>query len=184
MIITISGTPGSGKSTIAKVLASRLEMKHFSAGDFMRKMAEERGVSLKELTDESVDNYEIDREIDERTKKLLEKEKDNFVIDARVAFYFIPDSVKIFLKVNAETAAGRIYNDLVNKKRIGEGEPKSKEEVLKSFMDRFEKEKIRYRKYYSINYTNIVNFDLIVDTSGISIEEVLGRIIEFVEKIA
>ena len=52
MIITISGTPGSGKSTVAKMIATKLGFKHYSTGDFMRQMAKERGISLEELSKE------------------------------------------------------------------------------------------------------------------------------------
>ena len=50
MVITISGEPGAGKSTTAKLLAKKLSCKHYSTGDFMRDMAEERKISLLELT--------------------------------------------------------------------------------------------------------------------------------------
>ncbi len=60
MIITISGKAGSGKSTIAKQLAKKLGLKHYSTGDFMRQMAKDKGVSLLELSriaekDKSID---------------------------------------------------------------------------------------------------------------------------------
>ena len=50
MIITISGKPGSGKSTVAKRLAAELGLTHVSAGDFMRDMATERGITVLELS--------------------------------------------------------------------------------------------------------------------------------------
>ena len=39
MIIAISGKAGSGKSTIAKLVAKKLGLKHFSSGDFMLKIS-------------------------------------------------------------------------------------------------------------------------------------------------
>ena len=71
MIITISGAPGSGKSTVATFLAKALHLQHYSAGQFMRDMAKERGVTLVELQKEAQeDQGKIDKEIDARTKKL------------------------------------------------------------------------------------------------------------------
>ena len=49
MIITISGKPGSGKSTIAKILAEKLKLKHYSAGDFRREKAKKLCLSLEEF---------------------------------------------------------------------------------------------------------------------------------------
>ncbi|MBS3128008.1 nucleoside monophosphate kinase, partial [Candidatus Woesearchaeota archaeon] len=109
MIITISGAPGSGKSTVATFLAKALHLQHYSAGQFMRDMAKERGVTLVELQKEAQeDQGKIDKEIDARTKK-LGKEKDNFIIDGRMAWHFIPHAKKIFLDVEIATGARRIY---------------------------------------------------------------------------
>ena len=110
MIITISGRPGSGKSTVARLLARRLRFDHVSAGDFMRDMAAERGISVLELSRIAEHDDAIDREIDERSRRLGE-ERDRFVIDARLAWHFIPDAFKVFLDVRLDVAARRIYGD-------------------------------------------------------------------------
>ncbi len=39
MIITIAGMPGSGKTTVAKILADKLNLKRYSMGDLRGKMA-------------------------------------------------------------------------------------------------------------------------------------------------
>ena len=44
MIITLSGNVASGKSTVGKALAEKLKLKHYSTGDFMRKIAKEQKV--------------------------------------------------------------------------------------------------------------------------------------------
>lgn len=77
----------------------------------MRELAMERGESLLDLGREAErDGGKIDRILDERTKLLGEKE-DNFVIDGRLAFHYIPHAFKIFLTVPPEEAAKRIYHD-------------------------------------------------------------------------
>ena len=59
MIITVSGTPGSGKSTIAKALAKNFRLKYFSSGDLMRNLAEKKGISLAELNKLAEDNPSV-----------------------------------------------------------------------------------------------------------------------------
>jgi CMP/dCMP kinase len=77
----------------------------------MREMAMERGISLIELGREAEsDGGIIDHILDERQKK-LGKEADDFIIDGRLAFHFIPEAVKIFLQVESHTAAKRIFSD-------------------------------------------------------------------------
>ncbi len=110
MIITISGMIGSGKSTVADELARIFKYKRYSSGDFMRQLAQKKNMSLIELSRIAEKDPEIDREIDKRQIELGQKE-DNFVIDGRLAWHFIPKSVKIYLDVSNEEAAKRIYKD-------------------------------------------------------------------------
>ncbi len=179
MIITISGTPGSGKSTVAKEVAKRLKLRHFSAGDFMRELAAERGISLLELSKLAEQDESIDREIDERNKRLAAE--DNFVIDTRLGFHFIPNSVKIFLKVSVEEAARRIFSDVVAKRRGQELEFKSEVDVVKAIERRMLSERERYQQYYSINHYDESNYDFVLDTSDLSIEECVERVLDFVK---
>ena len=80
MIITISGVPGSGKSTVAKLVAQKLGFRHYSAGDFMRDIAEKRRMSLLELGKAAEKDRSIDHELDRRTAE-LGKSEDDFVMD-------------------------------------------------------------------------------------------------------
>jgi cytidylate kinase len=75
LIITISGPPGSGKSTLSKILSVRLGLELVSMGDIFRKCANERCMSLEEFGQIAKCNEKIDREIDEMQKQIaLEKD--------------------------------------------------------------------------------------------------------------
>lgn len=179
MIVTISGMPGSGKSTVARAVAERLNLKHYSAGDFMREMARERGVSLVELGKMAEKDPSIDKEIDERNKQLAQE--DNFVIDSRLAFHFIPNALRIFLKVDPAAAAKRIWTDIREGRRKDEDVFSSEEDVLGSIERRLESEKKRYQDYYGINYLDEGNYDFVLDTTNLSIGESVNRVVEFIE---
>ncbi len=180
MIITISGTPGSGKSTVAKAIAKELNLKHYSAGDFMREMAESKGISLMELTRLSAKDPSIDKEIDERTKHLALKDK--FVIDARIAFNFIPQAVKIFLKTDLKVAAQRTWKDITSQKRHTEQQLKSEKEVYDAIIERRKIEVERYKKWYNIDITDEKNYDFVLDTTKSTIEQSVQKVLEFVKK--
>ncbi len=180
MIITISGTPGSGKSTVAKAVARELNLKHFSAGDFMREMAESRGISLMELTKLAGNDISVDREIDERTKHLALK--DSFVIDSRLAFHFIPKAIKIFLKVDPKVAAQRTWKDIQAQKRHTEQQLKSENDVLDAIIKRQQSEVERYRKYYGIdNFIDAKHYDFVLDTTNLNQEQSIQKVLEFVK---
>jgi predicted cytidylate kinase len=177
MKITIAGTPGSGKSTVAKELAKKLKFNHFSAGDFMRDLAKEKGITLLELSKQAEEGREVDEKIDAWVEATGEAD-DNFVMDARIGFNFIPDSVKIFLTVSDDEAARRIFKE----KRDDEKENTTQAETYENIKKRKESEKKRYKEYYGLDYSDENNYDLVIDTTDIPAEKVVDKILEFLKQ--
>ncbi len=174
MIITISGMPGSGKSTVAKLLAKNLKFRHYSAGDFMRAMAEEMGLTLDELTQQAKSDRSIDDEIDKRTIELAERE-DDFVLDSRLGWYFIPDSVKVLLLVDLDAAAQRIFAA----RRPDEKENTTLERTKENVSKRLRSEIQRYAKLYNVDYTDRKKYDLVVDTTQFTPDQIVQKIVDF-----
>jgi len=100
-------------------------------------------------------------------------------MDARLGWHFIPDSVKVFLEVEPEVAARRIYAA----RRGTEQENVSLSDTLAAIELRTESERKRYLTYYGLDYTDHSHFDLVVDTSGRTIDEVVETILAHVEKV-
>jgi len=177
-IIVLGGYPGSGKSTVKKILAEKLGYKSFSAGDFSRELAQKKGMSLEELNEYIVtEGEELDHLIDEEQQR-IEKEENNYVVDAHIGFHFIPSGFKVFLMIPVETSAERIFNDREAPVRVNSGDSmQSYEESLERTKKRIENHKLRYKKHYGINVYDISQFDLIIDNSEMKAEAVAGEII-------
>jgi len=177
-IIVLGGYPGSGKSTVKKILAEKLGYKSFSAGDFSRELAQKKGMSLEELNEYIVtEGEELDHLIDEEQQR-IEKEENNYVVDAHIGFHFIPSGFKVFLMIPVETSAERIFNDREAPVRVNSGDSmQSYEESLERTKKRIENHKLRYKKHYGINVYDISQFDLIIDNSEMKAEAVAGVII-------
>ena len=177
MIITISGKAGSGKSTVAKMLSEKLKLRHYSIGDLMRAMADEKKISLLELNNLAENDKSIDFELDNKLK-LLGKTKNNFVVDGRLAAFFIPNAqVRVFLDTDDKVRAARILKD----KREHE-KSKDLNEMIDKIKKRENSEKKRYQKYYGVDYLDKKLYNLIIDTTKLNPNEVVGKIIEFVNK--
>ena len=161
-VITITGFPGSGKSSTAKSVASLLGYEHFSSGDLFRKMAAERGLSIEEINVTAEKQKEIDLEVDKLLVK-MGKEKNDFVIDSRTAFHWIPDSFKVFLDLDPRTAAERTFAQIQKEGRSSQTGA-SVDEVYENTLKRVESERKRYYNLYKIDITDKTKFDLIVDT--------------------
>ncbi|MEK6837448.1 MAG: (d)CMP kinase, partial [Nanoarchaeota archaeon] len=179
----ISGVPGSGKSTVAKLVAKKLSFNHHSAGDFMRELAAKRKLSLLEISKVAEKDRSIDKELDERTVR-LGKEEDDFVMDSRLAYHFIPQSFKVFLIVDERAAAKRIFSDIKSKKmsRKVEKESTTFAATLASIRKRKKSEQQRYRRYYGLNPYDTKQYDLVIDTTKTAIEDVVDKVVEAVKK--
>jgi len=178
MIITIAGLAGSGKSTLAKNLSKALKTRRYSAGDFLRQIAKERGMTLLQLHEVMEKDSSIDREIDLRTAGLARKKRD-FIIDGRVAWHFIPESVKVFVRISLRTAAERVFADM----REGEKENSSVAQTMRNMRKRNEMNRNRYKKLYGVDYLDGKNYDIIVDTTKMGIGETTRKVIKEIKKI-
>jgi predicted cytidylate kinase len=182
MIITISGKPGSGKSTVAKIIAKKLRLRHYSMGDMQRGYAKEKGITIEELGLLESKDDKIDREVDAYQKKLSEKE-DDFIIDSRLGFHFIPHSKKVFLECREDECAKRIYNDTTkNKRDSSERKAKSIKETKRIMKKREKDNQKRFLKYYQTDFLDKKNYDIIVDTTDITAEEAAEKILRFIKK--
>jgi cytidylate kinase len=176
--ITISGKNGAGKSTVNKLLLEVLPgYETYSAGDFMREIAVRRGVSLEELTDIAGEDPQIDKDIDNKTQALQYKEK--FILDSRIGFHFLPGAFAVFLDCPEEVAAKRIIQNAHKETHRTGQTVETFEEEVKKLKKRQEDNFERYQRYYQIeNYLDSENFDLVIDTSQYTPEEVRDQILE------
>jgi CMP/dCMP kinase len=164
MIITIAGTPGAGKTSVAKELAKRLKMKLYLAGDIFEKMAAEKNVTIDELLS---GGDEADHEVDGYQKK-LGKTEDNIIIEGKIAWHMIPKSFKILVTVDPSEGARRIFEDKkVPGRRTDEPDYASPEEAKKINNIRMERYINKFKRLYGIeNYFDPSHYDFILDTTN------------------
>ncbi|OGI95397.1 hypothetical protein A2917_02435 [Candidatus Nomurabacteria bacterium RIFCSPLOWO2_01_FULL_42_17] len=180
-IITITGTIGSGKSSVADKIAEKLGYRRFSSGDFMRKIALDMGLTLNELSLQAQTSKGIDLKIDEEVKKAGELDK--IVIDSRLAFHWIPKSFKVYLDLPPEIAKERILKNLKENKLRQESEhATTPEEVYGQIRRRRRSEEYRYMKLYGVNHTDHSNFDLVIDTNKNDLNQVVDIIVREYKK--
>jgi len=178
-IITITGVPGSGVTTITKKLAERLQYHCFSSGSIFRAVAETHNLSIDELTKQAEADPSIDQEIDEMVQELGIKES-KLVIDSRLAYHWIHRSFKVYLTVPQELSVKRIYESIHNEGRDGE-RVASLEEVRANTLVRQQSKRERYQKLYGIDIENTRPFDLVLDTSDTPIDEAVETILSAYE---
>lgn len=181
MIISISGTAGSGKSTTSKMLAEKLGWPRYYIGGLRRQKAKEKGLTLAQYNKLGETDPSTDTEVDLYQKKLGET-KDNFIIEGRTSWRFIPHSLKIYLDVERKEGAKRIYNELAEKdKRNEDKNLYTLENVIKSIEKREASDKKRYKKYFQIDAYDKNNYDFVLDTTDLSPKQVFDKVYSFIK---
>lgn len=133
-------------------------------------MAAEYGMTVLQLNDLAARNPDIDREIDAHLKALYGR-PEPAIVDSRLGWHFIPSSFKVYLVVDPVIAAERVYS------AIRPDEPyASIEAAAGDILKRQKYENERFTKLYSIKCDDWHNYDLIIDTSHATPEQVADLI--------
>lgn len=183
-IITISGPAGSGKSTIAESLAKQLSAERIYVGGIRRQLARDMGMNLAELNEYALTHPETDINVDKNAATQARKlaEKNIVIVEGRTQFYFIPESIKLYIKVDPQEGAKRIWQDIqieINKNKRNEGKFNSLAEVEKYQKVRQSNDLARYQKYYQLDHTDEKHYNFILDTTHISAQEATDKALEY-----
>lgn len=184
MFITITGKPCSGKSTIANLLVDNHGFKKISVGDIFKEEAHKRGMSAEEFNKFCMQDPSFDYFIDNKTVEYSKKfEGQKIIFDSRMAWHFVPKSFKIFVDLNEDEMAKR----LVNSNRKGKEKYADLESAKQTLLSRESLEIERYKKIYNQDLSNMDNFDLVLDSSNKTPQEladvVWSEYKKFCEKI-
>ena len=171
MIITISGPPGSGTSTVGKKLAKKLKLRFVSIGDIFRQMAKEKKMTLDQFSEIAEKNPNFDKEIDIRQAE--EANKGDVVLDSRLSGWLVRKAdVKVWLKTPVD----------VRLRRVARRDRISQEKAFIEITLREESEKKRYKKYYNLDLDNTTIYDLVIDTSKWDADQVAELVAKAVSK--
>ncbi len=170
MIITIGGLPGSGKTTVAKKLAEKLNKEHVNAGDIFRNLAAKKGMTLEEFSAYADQNPNIDKAID---KKLVEiAKKGDVILEGRLAGIMAErnklDALKVWLEAPLRVRA----------ERVSKREGKSVETAAAEIRAREESEVNRYKDIYQVDLTNLSLYTMVINSASLTPDEIADSIIK------
>lgn len=169
--ISLAGDLGSGKSTVSKLVTEALGMEYYSTGTICRAVAARHGWTVVEMNQYMETHPEIDREIDDGLVALSDDPR-ALLIDSRMAFHFVRDTFRVYLTTEVAVSAARIH-------AAGRAEEHfaTVEETEREIRRRRDSEKKRYMAFYGVNNKDLRHYDLVLDSTYITPEEVADAIV-------
>ncbi len=172
LLITVSGPPGCGATTLCSRLAEAIGCPYVSGGDIFRELAENGKLSLNQQTAEAEKSADIDRLLDKRLRSIAEKwgaTDKPFILESRLAGWLA-----------GEHADLRIWLDAPDEVRVNRIE--DREETEAEMRVREVSEAGRYQAYYDIDVDDREFYDLMINSSRWSKEGVFTLIKTAIEQ--
>lgn len=170
MLITISGLPGSGTTTLARLVAEALELDRLPGGEVFRQMAAESGMTLAEFGRHAEDHPEHDRELDRR---LLERARGGeVVVESRLAGW---------LATRDHLRALRVWVACADEERARRVGLRDGTDVATARADneaREALERARYRQLYDIDLTDLSIYDVVLDSTTAAPRDLADELVE------
>ena len=155
LFITVSGTPGSGVTTLCRGLADALGCGYVSGGELFREIAEERGMSLSQLTAQAGESEELDRALDRRLRTIAETwgtANKGFILESRLAGWLAGNRADL-----------RIWLDAPEEVRLERTE--DRDEMAAEMQVREAVDAARYESYYGIDIEDRSIYDLALNSA-------------------
>ncbi len=176
MIITIGGLPGTGTTTISKLVSEKYGLKHVCAGFIFRDMAKEMNMELGEFSKYAEKNPEIDKKIDKKQVELAAR--GNIILEGRLAAWMLKNN-----DIKPTLSIWLMAPPMVRCKRISERESEDINTALKNMVNRENSEKKRYKEIYNIDIDDLSIYDIVIDSSTWDIEGVFNIICEAIDNL-
>jgi cytidylate kinase len=177
-ILTVSGLIGSGKTSVCRELSRLTGWRVVSAGTILRRMAEERKISVLELNEIAKTDSSIDKLIDDQLIA-LQNSGESLIVDSRLAWHFIPNGYKIHLVVDTAIAAERVFRAQRSDESYA-----TPADAYAANAQRQAIENERFKQYYGIDCEDWRNYHLILDSSTLMPDALAERMREAVEEPA
>ena len=156
LMVTISGPPGSGTSTLVSKLAKSRGWESMNGGEVFREEASRRALSVEELSSKAKIDLDVDRALDNLLQSRMASEDCPEIVESRLSGWWGHknhlDCLRVWVQVSEHERARRIQ------KREGG----SFEDCLARSMQRQNDDMVRYMELYGIDLDDMSPYNLVI----------------------
>lgn len=175
LIMTVSGKPGSGTSTLVDLLSKKRGLKSVNGGDIFRLEAQRRELTVEDFSRLCKDDLEVDRSLDDALKEMILSASGPSIVESRLSGWWAylerMDCLRIWIEVSDEERARRIQSR----------EGGNFDDVLESSQRRNSDDMERYQELYGINLDDMSPYNMIIDADNLDASEVLEMVLRELE---
>jgi predicted cytidylate kinase len=168
VLLSISGLPGSGTSSVSRLVAARLGVEHVDGGTVFRTLAAERGMALAEFGALAESDPTIDRELDARLA--ARAREGDVVLESRLSGWILTneglDGLRVWIECDPAERA----------RRVSARDGGSLEEAVAANTAREASEAARYLAYYGIDIADLGVYDLVLDSTSVGVDDLVDAI--------
>lgn len=155
--ITVGGLPGTGTSTLCRLLQGQLALPYAYAGALFREEAKARGMSLADFGALSQKDPSIDERLDDRQLHMLRK--GGLILEGRLSGWLanrhkLP-AIKVWLHCE----------EAVRLRRLVDRDGGTLKEQADLTWAREQSEADRYRRYYGVDLKDTGFYDVVLDST-------------------
>ena len=177
--ITISGHPGSGTSTLVKLLSEKMGWNSLNGGELFRQEAKRRNMTLADFGELCKNDPDVDHELDALLKQEMLRNDDQApaIIESRLAGWWA---------YQLELEIPRIWLDVdefERAKRVQDREGGSIEMILKESEKRASVDAQRFLELYNLLPEQHEPYSHRIEATSLNPQEVLARVLEIVEAL-
>lgn len=170
MIITISGTSGSGKSSVGRALGARLGIPHIDIGDIFREQARRHDMDVIAFGNFAKTHPEIDNQIDDALLAHASAGRD-IIIQARLSglltkMHNIP-AYRVWITAAPEVRAGR----------VAAREGIAPADALHKVTARDRGDTVRYKQTYGLDLNDTSFYNAVIHSDNRSVEQIVDFLV-------
>lgn len=169
-LVAVAGAPGTGTTTLCRILSARLKLPHVYAGQFFRQMAKEKSMDLVQFGEYAEQHREVDTELDRRMMEVARKR--GCILEGRMAAWHITQAGAGGLRVLLEAAEDVRAKRVANREGIADIS-----KVLMENRHREASEAKRYREYYGFDPNDPRHYDLVIDSAHLTPDQIADKVV-------